>query len=322
MWALSALLLGAWIAPWLYQAGKSLATNAASADLIAPLEWLGAACQRAKFSRFFSRSLVASAVTLMPPLLWRIRAIRQCKGEAMLARSRPPWESGLTQFAFGCVIAGGVLYGVAVCLQHLGVYAPTEHAPALGKILKKVLVPALAASVLEEWLFRGVLLGLWLKFTKPLAACIGTSLIFAVVHFLQPSDGVVIANPASTLAGFELLGKILFRFTNPQVFLTDFFTIFTIGLMLALARFRTGALWFSMGLHAGWIIAFKGFGLFHQRVENNPLESLGIGDSLRSGISPLLILGITAILCHFVLRRFDRNSSIDQPRITVTTNTL
>lgn len=248
--------------------------------------------------------------------------IRQSKGEALLRSLRPPWRSGLVQFALGCVIAGGVLYGVAVFLQYLGAYAPTEHPPALGKILKKVLVPALAASVLEEWLFRGVLLGLWLKFTKPLSACIGTSLIFAAVHFLQPSDGVVIANPASTLAGFELLGKILVRFTNPQVFLADFFTIFTIGMMLALARFRTGALWFSIGLHAGWIIAFKGFGLFHRTVENSPLESWGVGDSIRSGISPLLILGITAILCHFVLRRFDMSSSIYQPRITVMTNTL
>ena len=322
LWALSALLLGAWIAPWVYQAGKSLAAHAASADLIAPLEWLGAACQRAKFSRFFSRSLVVSAVTLMPPLLWRIRVIRQSKGEALLTSLRLPWKPGLVQFALGCVIAGGVLYGVALSLQYLGAYAPAEHPPAFGKILEKVLVPALAASVLEEWLFRGVLLGLWLKFTKPLTACIATSLIFAVAHFLQPSNGVMITNPTSTLAGLELLGKILFRFTSPQVFLADFFAIFTIGMMLALARIRTGALWFSIGLHAGWIIAFKGFVLFHQTVENNPLESWGIGDSLRSGISPLLILGITAILCHFVLRRFDRNSSAYQPRITVMTTTL
>jgi membrane protease YdiL (CAAX protease family) len=322
LWALMALLLGASISPWLYQSGKSLAAHAASADLIAPLEWLGSACQRAKFSRFFSRSLVVSAVTLMPPLLWRIRMIRKSRGEIAAVSFRLPWQSGLIQFTLGCAIAGGVLYGIAVVLQHLGAYAPADHPPTFGRILKKVLVPALAASVLEEWLFRSVLLGLWLKFTKPLTACIGTSLIFASVHFLQPSNGVVIANPASTLAGFELLVKILSRFTNPQVFLADFFTIFTIGMMLALARFRTGALWFPIGLHAGWIIAFKGFGIFHQAVENNPLESWGIGDTIRSGVSPLLILGITAILCHYVLRRFDIKSLVDQPRITVMTKTF
>ncbi len=309
LWALSALLLGAWTAPWVYQTGKDLASHAASSDLIAPLEWLGAACQRAKFSRFFSRSLVASAVAFMPPLLWRIQVIRQCKGEAALPCLRPLWKFGLVQFALGCVIAGGVLYGISASLQYFGAYLPIEHPPALGRFIKKVLIPALSISILEEWLFRGVLFGLWLKFTKPLTACIGTSLIFAAVHFLQPSGGVIISDPASSLAGFELLAKILLRFTNPQIFLADFFTIFTIGLMLALARFRTGALWFSIGLHAGWIVAFKGFGLFHRAVENNPLESWSIGDSVRSGVFPVLTLGITAVLCHFVLRCFEGEPS-------------
>jgi hypothetical protein len=71
---------------------------------------------------------------------------------------------------------------------------------------------------------------------------------------------------------------------------------------------RTGALWFSIGLHAGWVAAFKGFNLLYRGVDDHPLRPWGVGDDLRSGILPLLALGVTAIVCHFALKRFSRAS--------------
>jgi membrane protease YdiL (CAAX protease family) len=149
---------------------------------------------------------------------------------------------------------------------------------------------------------------LWLRFARPVTACAGTALVFAFLHFLNPPAGSVIADPAHVLAGFQLLGKILLHFTDPLFFLTDFASLLAAGLILAWARVRTGALWFSIGLHAGWIAAFKAFNLFYQEVSDSPLRPWGIGENLRSGVLPLLTLGITAVICHFVLRRFSRAS--------------
>lgn len=131
---------------------------------------------------------------------------------------------------------------------------------------------------------------------------------FAFVHFLKPPDGSVITDPGNAFAGFELLGKILLHFTNPQFFVTDFLTLFVVGMILAWARIRTGALWFSIGLHAGWIVVFKGFNQFFEQPSSHPLYPWGIGDSLRSGILPMLALGLTAIICHFVLKKFSADS--------------
>jgi hypothetical protein len=39
-------------------------------------------------------------------------------------------------------------------------------------------------------------------------------------------------------------------------------------------------------------------------VAAHALRPWGIGSSLSSGLLPLLLLGITAIVCHFVMRRF------------------
>ncbi|MCU0753087.1 MAG: hypothetical protein MUC40_08725, partial [Akkermansiaceae bacterium] len=70
---------------------------------------------------------------------------------------------------------------------------------------------------------------------------------------------------------------------------------------------RTGALWFSIGLHAGWVAAFKGFNLFHVAVADHPLRPWGIGSGLSSGLMPLLMLAITVGVCHFAMRCFPAN---------------
>lgn len=217
---------------------------------------------------------------------------------------RVTWKSAWIQILVGCVIAGGMLWGIGVILETVGAYALKSNPPATGKLLSKVLLPAVAAPLVEEWLFRGLLFGLWLRFAKPVAACLGTSLVFAFVHFLNPPAGTAMADPGHVFAGFELLGKILWHFADPLFFVTDFATLFVVGMILAWARVRTGALWFSIGLHAGWVLAFKTFNMFYEKVPGHSLRSWAVGESLRSGVLPLIALGITALICHFVLRRF------------------
>ena len=302
-WVLLSLLLAAVIAPWAYQAGKSLAAAAAAGELSAFSEWLGAAAGRAKFSRFFNRCLVFSALVLLPVLLWRMRRLRAEGRAAVAPLAKVGWKSALLQVAAGLVIAGGILWGLGMVAEALGAFEP-RPVPQAKKLVGKILIPSLIVPPLEEWLFRGMLLGLWLGIARPAAACVGTSLCFAFLHFLEPPGGTVIADPTSPTAGFELLSLILLHFVEPMFFVTDYAVLFSIGMILALARLRTGALWFPIGLHAGWIAAFKGFNLFFTAVDGHPLHPWGIGESLRSGLLPLLALGLTAVAGHFASRPF------------------
>lgn len=219
-------------------------------------------------------------------------------------RTRGSWPAAALQITVGCLLAFGMLCGLGAILDAAGAFVPKASPVTLGKLLSKILLPAAAASLLEEWLFRGVLLGLWLRSVRPATACLGTALLFAFLHFLEPAEGTFIKDPAQALAGFDLLGKILLHFTDPLFFVTDFATLLAGGLILAWARVRTGALWFSIGLHAGWIMIFKGFNLLYQISPGHPLHPWGVGDNLRSGILPLLTLGLTMVICHFVWRRF------------------
>lgn len=307
LWVLSSLVIAACIAPSLYGWGKALAAEAVAEDLSPVLEWLGHACDRAEFDRYYSRALAFSAILLLPFLFQRIRHLRVRRAATVFHQVRTGWKNACLQIGLGLLIAGGLLWGVGLVLESMGAYQPDPEPPALAKLLRKTLVPAVAVSLLEEWLFRGVLLGLWLRCARPLAACVGCSLFFALIHFLKLPDGQVISNPAAMGAGFELLGKIFLHFSDPHFLVTDFATLFVVGMILAWARVKTGALWFSIGLHAGWILAFKGFNLLHVRVSSGTIGSWGAGETLRSGIIPLMTLALTAAVCHFTLRYFQES---------------
>jgi membrane protease YdiL (CAAX protease family) len=305
LWVLAALVLAAGLTPSLYGAGKALAVAAKEGELAAIWEWLGAAAGRARIGRFFSRALVFSALLLLPVLMWRVRVVRAGRQESLVGLVRVGRGLAAAQVVTGFVIAGGMLWGLGLCLSGLGAFAGREEVPGWLVFLRKTAVPAVAASVVEEWIFRGLILGFWLRAARPWIACLGTSGLFAFVHFLTPPEGAVLANPASAMAGFELLWRILGHFADPRFFVADFATLFGIGMILAWARLRTGGLWFSVGLHAGWIAAFKGFNLLYGMVAGHGLRPWGVGGDLRSGILPLLTLALTAGLCHFALRALE-----------------
>jgi membrane protease YdiL (CAAX protease family) len=215
------------------------------------------------------------------------------------------WKSALLQLGVGWVIAAGILGGLAVVLHASGAYVTDPHPPKPGQWLAAVLIPAVAAPLVEESVFRGLLLGLWMRSVRPLVACLGTSLMFAFLHFLDPPKGFEIAHPENFFAGFQLLGSILFHFANPLFFVTDFATLFVVGLVLVWARLRTGALWFSIGLHSGWIVAFKSCNLLYMEVPQHTLRPWGVGDDLRSGLIPMLSLALTALICHSAMNWFE-----------------
>ena len=156
-WVAGSLVLAAVVSPWLFQAGKHLAFTAEVSDMPAFLEWLGDACGRAKFGRYFNRAMLLSALFLLPVLFRRIRILRSAAGlGATDSWSRLSWSSVAVQIVIGCVVAGGMLWGLGAILEAAGAYVPKPSPPVLGKLVSKVLIPAVAASLLEEWLLLGI----------------------------------------------------------------------------------------------------------------------------------------------------------------------
>ncbi|MFU8893165.1 MAG: lysostaphin resistance A-like protein [Luteolibacter sp.] len=313
LWVVASIGLAALISPWLFDLGKDFAAqHAESGGLFGRL---AGSCERAKFSRYFNRSLMLSALVLFWPLWLRVRMIgRNRAGVPSPASEGLGWRPGLIQCVAGFALAASLLWLLGTAVVAVGAFVPIEKPVSAAKLLNQALFPAIGASIVEEWLFRALLMGLWLRISRPIMACIGTSIVFAFLHFLEPPHGVEIADPRAWSSGFELLGWIMRSYLNPQFIAAEFLTLFVVGMTLGWARLRTGSLWLPIGMHAGWIFAFKSFNMHHVIGDTNVLGSLLVGGTLRAGLLPLATLTITWVLIALAIRRLPGGASHAESR--------
>jgi membrane protease YdiL (CAAX protease family) len=322
---MAAMLFGALLAPWLYTMGKALAEVTERKETNGFIQWLAASCRNAEFPRYFNRSLMLSALVLLFPLIqwlkmergklahrdtpWSLRlpeaAIATNEGQPLRRNSAGPIQM-VVGFALGA--CGLLLMGLA--LVHAGAFVWRSGTLANGasaidgwKVLRSAMGPAAFVSVIEEIVFRGVLLGLFLRAMRPWPAMVSVSLLFAFVHFLKPPAGVMVLDPESPTAGLWLVWQILGRFAQPLDLVASFSTLAAVGLVLAYARWRTASLWLPIGLHAGWILGvtvFKAITWVSPGV--SPAGKLLIGATLREGLVPLVVVFLTGIAVHGITK--------------------
>ncbi len=328
-YVVAAMLLGALLAPWLYTAGKALAEVTQGADLAQRketngfIEWLAAACRNAEFPRFFNRALMISALVLLIPLIqwlrmergklvyrdtpWSLRlpeaAIATNEGQPLKRNHRGPG-----QLFLGFLIAASGLLLLGLALVHANAFVWRNGSPSNGvvlpavngwKVVRSAVGPAVVVSIIEEIVFRGVLLGLFLRAMRHWPAIVCVSLLFAIVHFLQPPVGVVVPDPESPTAGLWLIAQIFARFTQPLDLISGFATLTAVGMVLAYARCRTASLWLPIGLHSGWIFGITVFKAITWVAPGvSPAAKFLAGPTLREGLAPLVVVLLTGVAVH------------------------
>jgi membrane protease YdiL (CAAX protease family) len=304
LWLAASLFAAALLTPHLYEGGKNLAESAKSKDYPAAIESIARSAERAKPDRYFSRSLLISALVLLPALIRRVKRLPRDPQADVYALRKTPWGKRLAHLGGGLVIGAASLGALALVLEISGAAIPRDTEISAGKFFSKAFMRALGAGVIEELVFRGLLLGLWLRACSLRTAWIGSSVMFSFVHFLSPPDGMVIADPRAWHAGFEILGSTLGHFTDPAFFVTEFATLTLLGLILGWCRIRTFSLWLPIGLHAGLVFALKTFSMTRGLDSESPLHPWFIGGDLKSGLLPLAALALCFALCRIVVRLF------------------
>lgn len=306
LWLLASLLLAALLTPHLYDAGKAFAASAQANDYSAAFESVAKSAQKAKPDRYFSRCLLVSALALLPFLIRRVKRIPDRGNHAEFALRKQSWARRGAQLGTGLIIGIFALGTLALVLHLTGASEPNGKAISFSKILSKALIPALGAGIIEEWVFRGLLLGLWLRACSLKTAWIGSSIMFSFLHFLKPPKGMEIADPYAWHSGMEILSSTLGHFTDPTFFVTEFATLTFLGIILAYSRIRTHSLCHAIGLHAGLVFALKTFSMTQALNKESPLHPWFIGSDLKSGLLPLIALGICMIASMFSLRKLTK----------------
>jgi membrane protease YdiL (CAAX protease family) len=229
------------IAPWIYFAVQKAAQHSPS------FVWLS----KNPFHRFVHRALLLFAIVGLWPfcrfsrITWQGLGLRFSRAE-------------IKKFAAGLVVGFISLALVAACALVSG--AREFHQPSNpATIVIIALLTAVGVGFIEELIFRGALFGS-LKCTGSWKnALIVSSAIYAIVHFFSRPA----APPEVTwLSGFFILKEMLHGFVDLHSLVPGFLNLAIVGAILAFSFQVTRTLWFSIGLHAGWIFWVQTYGGF------------------------------------------------------------
>ncbi len=233
---------GALLAPWLAWSAQSLAAHVPEFHKLANLP----------FHRFVHRSLLALALIGLWPLL-RGLGVSDCRDLGLV---KPAGQG--RNLARGFALGFGSLAVVALVVL-MARARELNTGVSAGRLIERISGAALTAAVvavLEEILFRGAIFGALRKTVRWLTAVVVSSAIYALVHFFsQPST----PDEIHWTSGLVLLPTMLSGFVEVQQLVPGFFNLTLAGALLALAYQCTGNLYFSIGLHAGWIFWLKSY---------------------------------------------------------------
>lgn len=347
----SVLLLGSLIAPILYDSGKWLAALLVSFKQTQTpvLGWLANKLTIHEFDSYYNRSFLIAALGLLWPFLKWMGISRDSLG----LRKNP---LKLADTLMGLLLAGSFLAFMGLVLLQMGAFTAKPNAD-WNSILTQATLAAIGASLMEEWVFRGLFLGVALRTAKPWKAIVFVAAFFSILHIMQAPDlnlqgsgnkpakeeikrlrkenwpvlatnhaadpakndwftdpSVVQFSPSqiNATSGVAMTAEIFRRNLQPALFISEFLTLFVIGLILAWARVRTASLWMPIGLHSGWIFMntlFMGAtqttaamrkGQFNLGSGENAIPL--IGAQLKIGLMPLLVLALTSLAVWWWLR--------------------
>lgn len=295
LYLLSVMVGGALLAPLLFDLGQNgvgwLKGSPIGSSGLG--QWLVSSIDRAHFTRYFNRAVLICALVFIWPFL------RSVKLDRSLLPAWKPWGTGLCQSLTGFGMAAGFLLLMGFLFYKLGAYHFRSE-PGWLK-LGPAITAGLGASIVEEFFFRALLMGLLLRTMSTKTAVFWGTFIFAIVHFLKPPEGWKIPDDQVAWdSGFTVLVQIARGFGDMSFLLAEFATLFAVGLVLTLARMQTGALWAGIGLHAGWVFGLKWFsGIMSYEKGWLPW----IGPNLKVGLAPLLTVLLTGWLTLLLLKK-------------------
>jgi len=274
IYLVAVFLGGALIAPWLYFLVQAVAPHSGLARL--------------PFHRYLDRSLLGLALIGLWPL------VRVCGLASWSKLGMVDFKGHVLELVGGFALGFGSLAFLLLIARLSNSRALVFPADHLGKFLFGAVAAAVSVSLLEELLFRGALFGLLRQSMDWRGAASVSSVVYALAHFLQKAD---LPGPVTWKSGLDLLPLLFRNLTVFHLLLPALLNLTVVGLALAVAYQRTGALYGSMGLHGGWIFFLKFFQLMTQPVPQASVAAWG-GDSPLNGwiILPLLAI-VLVVVC-------------------------
>ena len=206
------------------------------------------------FRRIFDRVILVTIIIVVLPF-WKWIGI---KFEIIpLFRKKRAVSRFLVWFILGFICIAALMYAQV----YAGMRIPRE------KSLKifSALLSALTVALLEETIFRGVILQSFRQKVSKYKAIFIVSAIFALVHLFSlghflKSIKEFAPDGSSPLDGFKLVATFFLPLKDPVNVVPGLIGLFIAGWLLAELTVRSKSLWPAIGLHAGWVFTIKMLG--------------------------------------------------------------
>jgi membrane protease YdiL (CAAX protease family) len=208
----------------------------------------------APFYRFVDRALLWVALIGLWPLVKNLGLTSAA--DVGLVKPRGQWKRLGAGFLLGLLSLAVVAVIAFAC--HGRHFNDKISAGQVATNLIGAAAAAVVTAVLEEILFRGALFGALRKVFHWVLALLASSMFYAIVHYLESAKAPV---TVTWLSGLQLLPLMLRNMGNLHAVVPGFFNLTLAGILLGWAYQRTGNLYFSIGLHFGWIFWVKAYGI-------------------------------------------------------------
>lgn len=220
------------------------------------------------FPRIFDRVVMVAALGTLILFARRLRLFELVRSG--FAEPRRHLRSLLIGFALALALMIG--------LFALAAWTATRPIP-LGALFGRALRfggAAFLIAVIEETFFRALLLaGMAHDFGRRPALIVSAAL-YAIVHLIRSPRHYYLTG-LHPLAGLANLQASAVRIIHPDGLLPMVFGLFLLGLVLGLGFLLSGRVYFSIGLHAGLIIAAKCWSVVAHASDHIPAWLAGAG---------------------------------------------
>ena len=204
---------------------------------------------RFPFPRIFDRVVMA---TLLIAILWTARDLNFVSllrdGFKLPTRN---WRKAIFGLAVS-LCAMVLLFAFAYLLGGRG-------AGAIGPVasrLPKYILSAIVIASIEEGFFRAFMLGGMKSDFGVRGALLISSAIYAIAHLVR-SPARFYVTGFEPAAGLLTLAHSVDQIANPAVAIPALIGLFLLGIVLGEAFLLTGTVYFSIGLHAGFVLGVK-----------------------------------------------------------------
>ena len=199
------------------------------------------------FPRIFDRVVMIGLVLVL------ILGAQDLKLVSLLRTGFAGPVANLAFTARGLLVALGVMAVLFLVASVIEGFPPASHAT---RLLPKYVLSAVVIAVVEEAFFRAFLFGGMEGDFGSTGALIVSSTIYALAHLVR-APGHFYATTLDLTVGVRTLGLSFSQLSAPLSALPTLIGLFLLGVVLAEAFILTGTVWFSVGLHAGFVIGAK-----------------------------------------------------------------